>query len=211
MNLVQDFGIGYFLQQFSGAYFMKDEHVLRIHRNAGDWYSGNRGAIRCEKATGTAARMKVIAEDVPEDFFASFSTFSYPDLGWRTAANGMLIMRCEFAVGSYRRGLQPDNVHKVFHPFSVECANLGLLDPSPYTNGMRLGTLLMRPVYYSFAEGMSLIAKKKLLAFAVNADILVAPGAGDTYDIIAGEHVIGAVNADGVLTSTIPNIDKLLA
>lgn len=206
MCLIDRLGMDQFLNKYQGSFFKGEDGATYIVHGNGD--SGD--TVKCKKVGGTVNKPTVEEVDVPKSFFADMGTFATPPLGWRVAAQGRYLVYLSRNNQSYHRGTAVGNISRSVHEMTNWFAREQGMSLDYYGRDAVLAKLVMEPVYLPLAEGLALIKKGKIVAFAVNELIAVAPLDSTTYQILFKEKQIGTVNEDGVVSCDIPYVVKEL-
>jgi hypothetical protein len=206
MSLIDRLGMDQFLNKYLGSFFKGEDGATYIVFGAGS----EPQSVRCKKVGGTVNKPTVEEVDVPNSFFVDMGMFATPPLGWRVAAQGRYLVHLSRNNQSYHRGTCVDNVNKTVHEMTNWFAREQGMSLDYYSRDIVLAKLVMEPVYLPLSEGLALIKKGKIVAFAVSELIAIAPLDSTTYQILFKEKQIGTVNEDGVVSCDIPYVVKSL-
>lgn len=206
MSLIDRLGMDGFISKYQGSFFKDEAGVTCIVLGVGRTL----GTVKVQRVGGTANKPTVEEVEMSHEFFVDMSTFATPPLGWRVAAQGRYLVRLERNNNSCHRGTSAGNVNRTIHEMTNWFARNQGMSLDYYSRETVLAKLVMEPAYLSLAEGLAYIKQGKIVSFAVNELIAVAPDTDSTYHILFRDKVIGKVDEDGKVTCEIPYVVKAL-
>lgn len=197
-NLIQSFhGTDRFYSKFSSSLFKNGEDVCYINPEG---RGGNGNQISARKLRYTASgRVSATTEQVyfPHDFFSDMSVFATPDLGWRMAAGGKVLLHLARNPGSTHRGIRVAGLDSHISDMTRYLHDTGAVDLSGETSPVKMAHMVMCPSYVTVQEGIAAARAGRLAGFAVSADVAVMPAANNTFTIWYRRKAVGTIDADG--------------
>lgn len=206
-NLVEQYGMNWFLSKFSGSFFMHEDkpHVVRSDVDSFR-YTVNVPCYSLEQTgESTISRNDV---SIPATEFNDISKFSVGGLGWRSSDKGRYLAYFKRNNRSYHRGLSLRNL-------VIEVSHMTKW-LSTYTNynirrdEAALAWLSLRPTFHSLHEGLEMVRNKEIVSFAISPTIAIMPDKDDKMAILFKTLKAGTVDLDGNMQLSIPKIGSLL-
>lgn len=199
-NLIQELGADRFLSKFFNSFFYDPEGVPSRVTNV-DRHSPELN-VHCTAVSGPAHNVRVNNSILPAEFFSGIGVFKTPKLGWRSVADGRVLVYLSRNNRSYHRGTSPKNLNVELSQLTRWLQRSGNYN-FPFTDN-KLCALTMTPNYMSFAQGVEQMRRGNILSFAVSPEIAVTPGPQDTLDIYFRTIKGGKVLANGNIEVTVP-------
>ena len=208
MNLVEELGIGYMSDRFEGCmFFDPDNRPNYLNLRGG----GQReGSLRSVAVTGTATQPAMTENWLPYDFFKDLSVFSVPPLGWRAAAQGRYLARFSRKNKCYHRGIAHHILNRELSPATNYLVATGNVSNDYYNRVATTVSMIMKPEYTAFGEGIELMRRGKLFSFCVNSAIAVIPESEDRQAIYLNSTKAAIVCENGRIEFTTPFVDSAL-
>ena len=191
MNIVEQVGAEYFSGRFAGCIFVGpngNPHYIDGVMNP------RSGLVNC-KEVETPKSVRNTA--IPFDFFESFKFLSMPEVGWRSAEDGRVMVRLQRNNTSYTRGITLKNVLKEYAEHTEYMFNMGKISKKDVELGSYLATLVTRPSHLSMQEGVDAMNKGKLMAFTNSAHVAVVPESDSVYNILCNSTHVANVSPEG--------------
>jgi hypothetical protein len=202
MSIIKETSGDYFARKFGAAMFFGPEGVpciLPSNEVSGLGASTftQDGKVRAFALEGTAEKPSKKELFIEKEFFDSMERFSVPDLGWRAAAEGRVMVHFARATRTYKKGVCLDSVEVRFAGHTMELMDTGNVSHEYYNRPTTKALMILTPVYTPLAEGLEGMNSGKIIGFALSANLAVLPGDGDNYQIAYGMQVVGTLSPDG--------------
>lgn len=200
MSLFRRLGYDYSNDWFRGALVLSDGNPGVVDGVSDD------GTVRIiEWDKDGHQKLKVVGENV----FSSFSSFSYPSLGYRQCLENHLLVYA-IRTPSVRRGLHLRDV--MLDPHWSTRLISDYIDPSQgyrilNADHFRKAKLILLPQYTSFKEGLPKLIAGAIPHFAMSAQFAVAPSMRkqEHFDILYRGRAIGIISPNGNVSMNVTN------
>lgn len=205
-NLINDLGRDYCLENIVGSIFFVDgaPHLLA---------DIDRHELLATRIDGTAEAPLTVQVRLPisPTFDKGFESLAHPNLGYRVAAGGKLLLMLT-STPSFRRGLQHTGLRSNFPTVSEYIAHKLELNLRMYNDPYVKARLVVETNFTPLAEGLKKIADGSLYLFAVNEDIAVVPSPrkGLYLDLLYKDRIVGHIDTSGSITGEILKANKML-
>lgn len=208
MSIIETSGKDYFARKFAGTVFLDAEGepcVIPSGELAG--LSANTftqdGRVRVLKLRGTPDKSSKAEHIIDADYFDSMEKFAVPELGWRTAAAGRVLVYFARSTRTYKKGICLDSVTYDFAPHTLELMNSGSLSMDYYARPAVKGHMILSPQVLTLAEGLRGMNSGELMSFAISPQVAVAPaldGSDGTYSVYHKLDIVGTLTSRGRVT-----------
>lgn len=202
MNIIQATSTNYFRSKFGGALFFGPDGSPCVipHADMGGingYTFTDEHKVRAYSLSGTAEKPAKKELIIEPDFFDSMERFDVPELGWRTAAEGRIMMHITRATRSYKKGVCLDALQVEVAPHSSELMDTGNISRDYYNRPTTRALMILSPNYKSMEEGLAAMNDGSIMGFAVSNKLAVLPSAGEHYNIAYGLRIIGRIEPNG--------------
>lgn len=194
MNIVDQVGWEYFSTRFNGCVFIGPSAAP--HYIEGVNNSRSR-LVQCKEVESYKSARNVT---LPYDFFESFKFLAVPEVGWRAAEGGRLLVRLERNNTSYTRGITLKNLTRDYAMHTEYMFNMGKLSRRDVELPAYTATLVTKPEHMSMRDGLEAMNKGEIMAFTNSAHIAVVPESNTTYNILCGSSHVANVSPEGEVT-----------
>lgn len=214
-GMVQELGLDYFRTRFSGAFFLDDEENVCIidsdrritdrRDEANDRYDGYN--IPVTKLGGTAEKPTVEPIVMPSAWFDGMHRFAYPQLGYREAANGKVLVNFSRNNRSYQRGISKQNLVRDTAIHTAYMYDTGNVSSEYYTRPSTTALLIFKPTFTSLADGLAKMNEEQIMSFVLSPNLAVVHNLqedSDNYNILFRGRHIGHLERDGSMNFLIP-------
>lgn len=191
MTIVEQVGPDYFASRFTGCVFIGpngNPHYI-------DGVNNPRSRqVNCKEVESLKSVRNVT---IPFDFFETFKFLSVPEIGWRSAEGGRVLVRLQRNNTSYTRGITLKNLHREYAEHTEYMFDMGKLCKKDTELGSYLATLVTRPEHLSISEGVEAMNKGKIIAFSNSAHVAVVPESNTMYNILCNSTHVANITPEG--------------
>lgn len=208
MNLMQEFGPRYVNDRSRGAVFVHPEGWTGIMEQAYD-----NGEVEVTKVEGNVGRLSVEKIMLPHDYFTGLKVFDVPELGWRTAQNGRMLVHLRQSSG-YSRGVSPrNNLITEYSDMTQYMFENRAVSQAYYQRQDVMAKLITTPEYLTLADGIKQMREGEIASFAMSP-ILAACATDDenVANLYVRTRVVGTINLlDGSINTSVslPNLNNV--
>lgn len=205
MNLMQEFGPRYVNDRSRGAVFVHPEGWTGIMEQAFD-----NGEVDVTKVEGNIGRLSVEKITLPHDYFTGLKVFDVPELGWRTAQNGRVLVHLRQSAG-YSRGVAPrNNLITEFSDMTQYMFENRAVSSAYYQRQDVQAKLITSPVYLTLSTGLQLLREGEIASFAISPILAVCATDDESIaNLYVRTRVVGTINlTTGSINTTVslPNL-----
>lgn len=205
MNIIQEMGRDYFNQRCAGGIFLSPEGITNYVVEA------NTTSVVCKQISGDVGKLKTESRTYPHDHFTSFNLFRVPELGWRSAMDGRIIVRYTRNNTRYERAVCQRNLITEVHPLMATLIDQQAVSPTYYQQQGVQAKMIAEPGYIPMVEGLERMRSGELLAFAVTPHVAVAAESDDRAIIYFGSTPAGTADLSGDVTINSKYVRNLLS
>lgn len=194
MSIIQEVGTDYFSSRFQGCIFLgpngNPHYVESIARASSQ-------RVNCREVLSVKDSRQAL---VPFEFFQTFKFLTVPELGWRAAEKGRVLVRLQRNNSSYTRGVTIKNVFRSYAPHTEYMFNMGKLNRQLVDATDYLVKLVTEPGHMSMTEGVKALNRGNIMSFTVNAKVAVVPENNSLYNIFCNADHVANVSPEGQVT-----------
>lgn len=190
MSIVEQVSPDYFSHRFSGCIFIGPngnphyvEHVNSLERG-----------VNCKDVKSLRSVENTI---LPCDFFESFKFLTVPEIGWRSAEGGRVLLHFQRNNTSYTRGITLKNLHKFYAEHTEYMFSMGKVQKKDVELPSYISTLVAKPEHLSMQEGLHALNRGSLLSFTNSAHVAVIPESDSMYNIFCDRSHVANVTPEG--------------
>jgi hypothetical protein len=198
MNLIQTLGADYMSEFCAGAFFFKDDQLLKFMRARREFVE----VYNIDRET---------EDTVPVEFFTGWSVFRAEPSGYRRMGEHV-VAYCTRA-NSTRRGVRSDTVRMAFTPATMQLSRL-VNGNLPMVDGNTKIRSFMRPTYDNLEESLPKLLSGEQLSVVLNENLVIEVAVGGRadawYNILNKTNVIGKLNRQGRVTWNDPEQSILI-
>lgn len=207
-NLIDDLGINYVNDGNVGLV-----GALLFHNNLPHQITRIRGdGIETVRYSGNMAKPSMEEVILPTNLLdKGFESLAHPDLGYRTAANGKLLL--EFRQQqSFRRGLQLGEIKIRYPPVTQYIADRFDIDLRYYNRGEVKALATIEPCFMSLAEGLQRVKDRDIFVFAISPKLAVMPCSRpkEYLEIVYDGRAVGNISPEGKITGKITKVNTIM-
>lgn len=205
-NLVDDLGIQYVNEGLVGALLFHNNTPHQIQEIG-------RTAISTIRFSGSMAKpVQTSGVNLPTALLdKGFEALAHPDLGYRTAANGRVLLELR-QQQSFKRGLQLGEIVVNLPPVSKYIADRFSIDLKYYTRADVKAVGVTEECFIPLAKGLEMIKQGEIFLFAVNSRLAVIPcnRPKEYLEIVYDGRPVGNISDKGVITGQITKAYKIM-
>jgi len=205
MNLIDDLGLEYVNENLAGALLFKDGLAHQIR-------DVTPKRIRTLRYSGSMKEPKMEEIVLSTSFFDSgFSSLAYPELGYRTSADGKILIDLRHQQ-SFRRGLQINEIIVRYPPVTEFIADRFDIRMDYYHQHEVVAMAVTENNFVSLAEGLRRVKDKEAYLFAVNKHLAVMPSGveGEYLEIVYRGRTVGSIDENHKITGRITNVKAIM-
>lgn len=192
MNLVQQVGAEYFSSRFGGCIFVgpndKPHYIEGV---------SVRRTVNCKEAESHKQLKNV---ELPFDFFSTFKFLAVPELGWRSADDGRVLLRYSRDNKSYTRGITLKNVSREYAEHTEYMFGMGKLNKKDIEAPSFIASTVVQPEHLSMSDGVEAMKNGKIMAFTNSASVAVVPESDSLFNIYCGSTHVANTTPEGEIT-----------
>lgn len=205
-NLIDDLGLQYVNEGLVGALLFHNNIPHQIQEVG-------RTAISTIRFSGSMAKpIQNSGVALPTNLLdKGFEALSHPDLGYRTAANGRVLIELR-QHQSFKRGLQLGELMVNIPPVSKYIAERFSIDLKYYSRPDVRAVGVVEDCFLPLAKGLEMVKQGEIFLFAVNSRLAVIPSSRskEYLEIVYDGRAVGNISDKGVITGRITNASKLM-
>lgn len=208
MSLIKELGIPYMMERFADCMFYGPGDVPSYIYSNDNW---PRGKVRTIELRGESyTNPEIVHSTLPESFFKDLSVFHTPPLGWRMSEDGAYLAHFRRQNKSYQRALATKVIQRTVSPATSFLIDTENLDGYSFSTKESTISLIMRPRYLNFREGLERMRNGDLFSFSVNCNLAVIPDVDDQQALLFNTTNVGIVKSNGEVVCDIPQVHKLI-
>lgn len=190
-NIVEQVGPDYFSPRFQGSIF--------IGPNGNPFYIDridcpSTKLVNCREVRSPNGSVEAT---VPFEYFQTFKFLAVPELGWRAAEKGRMLVRLQRNNTSYTRGITTKNVHREYAPHTEYMFSLGKLKKIDVETVDYLVSLVTKPNHLTMAEGIEALNRGAIMSFTNNSKVAVVPESNNSYKLFCNADHVANVSPEG--------------
>lgn len=205
MNIIQEMGRDYFNQRCAGGIFLSPEGIANYVVEA------NTQSVVCKQMTGEVGKLKTEQRIYPHDHFTSFNLFRVPELGWRAAMDGRILVRYTRNNTRYERAVCQRNVVTEIHPLMATLIDTAAVSATYYQQQGVQAKMIAEPGFLTMADGLERMRSGEILSFVVTPHVVVAAESDDRAVIYFGTTPAGIADLSGEVTINSKYVRNLLS
>ena len=201
-TLAEDLGANYINDFFRNAVFTHEGSIYLLNYVNYDMINVSelKGSKMCD-------RVDMVSTNLPLDVLKSFTTFSWPKLGYRNSlVSDQNVLICTYlqSLRSTRRGLSAELL-QANSPTPVLVWTMASDVTTPPTKEAWLYNVY-HPHFFRYSEAVKMLASDEAIAVAINEDVCLTHSiTGDAphsarFDILFRDRVVGYVLNSGEIT-----------
>lgn len=206
MNLLEQHGAATYNSRIAGAFIRHSEGWVGILGQCEDGTN-----IKVTKVEGKIGKLSTEDVYLRPDFLPNLAALGTPDLGYRTAAEGRLLVYITNA-GGYNRGIGNANANMTYSNMSYDMFEARALSSSYYSRPDVRAMLVHNPEYLDFHTGAAAMSTGDLASFAINSYVALSSTANPLEAALEVRgQVVGRVALDTLeIKCNITNIRQVL-
>ena len=190
-NIVEQVTPDYFSGRFAGCMFFGPTgnpcYIEAVNNQ-------RRGVVNCKEFLSAKDSKQT---QVPFEFFQSFNFLAVPELGWRAAESGRVLVRLQRNNSSYTRGITTKNVMREYAPHTEYMISMNKLKRAELDTPGYLVMLVTKPNHLTMAEGLEKLNRGAIMAFTNSAKVAVVPESNNSYNLFCNADHVANVTPEG--------------
>ena len=194
-------------ERFGGCMFFDDKKRPNFITTDADW---PKGAVSSTAVMGPTTKPALETNSLPYDFFTDLSVFTVPPLGWRSTAQGRVLVHFRRNNRSYHRAISAGVLIQTVSPVTKYLYDTGNISSEYYSRNATLVSMVMNPEYTPFKEGIEALRSGKVISFCVSPTIAVIPDAEEKQAIYFNTNKVGEINPDDSIKCYSPVVQLMV-
>ena len=206
MNIIDSTNKDYFLRKFGGAMFLDEEGnpcllpAVDVSGLTSISMYTQEGKVRALALQGSPEKSSKKERIFDLDFFDNMDKFKVPDLGWRQAAEGRVLVHMSRVARIYKKGVTVDGLELHWASHTRDLMDTGNISTEYYNRPNVKAHMLLKPKFLTMQEGVRRMLDGNILAFAASPNIAVVPASDNSLSILYGKNKVGDIDANARIT-----------